>query len=105
MKRFHTRWAIVLTGAAVLIPVRRLVLHGRPPAGPRGRQLLEVARREAHPPAERMASHLAIRLEELNDHESNRPYVHYWREYVSRGEACADPGAAGRRWPGASATS
>ena len=37
-----------------------------------------------------MAAHLAIRLEELNDSETNRPYVHYWREYLSRGEACAD---------------
>jgi signal transduction histidine kinase len=91
LKRFHTRWAIALTAAAVLIPAGAWYLIGARQLDREAQQLLEVARHEASSSGERMAAHLAIRLEELLDSESNRPYVHYWRQFVSRGEACADP--------------
>jgi signal transduction histidine kinase len=91
VKRFHTRWALALTAAAVLIPAGAWYLIGARQLTREAEQLLEVARHESSSSAERMAAHLAIRLEELLDSESNRPYVHYWRQFVSRGEACADP--------------
>jgi signal transduction histidine kinase len=91
VKRFHTRWAFALTAAAVLIPAGAWYLIGARQLAREAEQLLEVARHESSSSAERMAAHLAIRLEELVDFESNRPYVHYWRQYVSRGETCADP--------------
>ncbi len=91
MKRFHTRWAFALTAAAVLIPAGAWYLLGARQLTREAEQLLEVARHESSSSAERMAAHLAIRLEELLDSESNRPYFHYWRQFVSRGDACADP--------------
>ncbi len=89
-KRVHSGWAMALTAAAVLIPCGAWYWLGTRQLAREAAQLEQVARREAMSAAERMAAHLAIRLEELNDHETNRPYVHYWREYLSRGEACAD---------------
>jgi signal transduction histidine kinase len=91
VKRFHTRWAFALTAAAVLIPAGAWYLIGARQLTREAEQLLEVARHESSSSAERMAAQLAIRLEEIVDSESNRPYVHYWRQFVSRGEACADP--------------
>ena len=83
-KRVHSGWAMALTAAAVLIPCGAWYWLGTRQLAREAAQLEQVARREAMSAAERMAAHLAIRLEELNDHETNRPYVHYWREYLSR---------------------
>jgi signal transduction histidine kinase len=90
MKRVHTKGAVALTAAAVLIPCGAWYLIGTRQLGREATQLEQVARREATSAAERMAAHLAISLEQLNDHETNRPYLHYWREFLSRGESCDD---------------
>ena len=81
---------MVLTATAVLTPCSAWYWLGTRQLAREATQLDQVARREATSAAERMAAHLAIRLEELNDHETNRPYVHYWREYLSRGESCSE---------------
>ncbi len=91
MKRFHTSWAIALTGAAVSIPAGAWYLLGARQMDREAAQLMEAARHESSSSAERMAAQLAVSLEELLDSESNRPYVHYWREFISRGESCGDP--------------
>lgn len=89
MKRTHSRGAIALTAVAVLIPCGAWYWLGTRQLEREADQLEQVARREASSAAERMAAHLAIRLEELNDHESNRPYIHYWTEYLAHGDTCA----------------
>jgi signal transduction histidine kinase len=89
-RRSTTNWAMVLTATAVLTPCGAWYWLGNSQLAREANQLEQVARREATSAAERMASHLAIRLEELNDQETNRPYVHYWREYLSRGESCSE---------------
>jgi signal transduction histidine kinase len=90
MKRVHTKGAVALTAAAVLIPCGAWYLIGTRQLAREATQLEQVARREATSAAERMAAHLAISLEQLNDHETNRPYLHYWKEFLSRGESCDD---------------
>lgn len=89
-RRSTTNWAMALTATAVLTPCIAWYWLGTRQLAREASQLEQVARREATSAAERMAAHLAIRLEELNDQETNRPYVHYWREYLSRGESCSE---------------
>jgi signal transduction histidine kinase len=89
MKKPHTRGAIALTAAAVLIPCGVWYALGTRQLAREREQLHEAAHHETASAAERMAARLAVRLEELIDQESNRPYIHYWREYLSRGETCS----------------
>ena len=69
-----------------MIPAGAWYLLGARQMDREAKQLLDAARHESSSSAERMAAHLAVSLEELIDAESNRPYIHYWREIVSRGD-------------------
>jgi signal transduction histidine kinase len=72
---------MVLAGAAVLIPCGAWYYLGSRQLERETESLAENARREATSTAERMALHLTVRLEELDDHETNRPFTHYWPQY------------------------
>ncbi len=91
MRRPHSRWAVLLAGVAVLVPCGAWYLLGTRQLERETHQLLENARRDATSAAHRTASHLAVRLEELDDHESNRPFVHYWPDYLAYAQSCSTP--------------
>jgi signal transduction histidine kinase len=76
---------MLLAGAAVLIPCGAWYWIGTSQLQRETAQLLEGARREAASAAERTASHLTVRLEELDEHESNRPFIQYWPDYFGPG--------------------
>jgi signal transduction histidine kinase len=79
---------MALAALAVLIPCGAWYVLGTRQLARETAQLLENARRDATSTAERVASHLTIRLEELDDHESNRPFVHYWPTFLAWGHGC-----------------
>ena len=82
---------MALAGAAVLIPCGAWYWLGTRQLERETAQLLEGARREAASAAERTASHLTVRLEELDEHESNRPFIQYWTDQPGPG---GKPGCA-----------
>jgi signal transduction histidine kinase len=86
VKRVHTGTGLLFTAAAVLIPCGIWYWLSTRQLAREAEQLEASARWEASTAAEQMASHLAVQLEELSDHEATRPYLHYWPEYMSRGE-------------------
>jgi signal transduction histidine kinase len=91
---------MVLAGAAVLIPCGAWYWLGTRQLERETAQLLESARREAASAAERTASHLTVRLEELDEHESNRPFIQYWPDYIGPGtKPSCGPGTEPRRSP------
>jgi signal transduction histidine kinase len=91
---------MALAGAAVLIPCGAWYLLGTRQLERETGQLLENARRDAASAAERTASHLTVRLEELDEHESNRPFIQYWSDGLGPGgkPACGS-GPQPRRSP------
>jgi signal transduction histidine kinase len=82
---------MALAALAVLIPCGAWYVLGTRQLDRETDQMRESARREARSTAERAASHLTIRLEELDDHETNRPFVHYWSSYLGWGQNCLLP--------------
>jgi signal transduction histidine kinase len=82
---------MLLAAVAVLVPCGAWYVLGTRQLERETAQLMESARREATSTAARVASHLTIRLEELDDHETNRPFVHYWASYLSWGQGCKLP--------------
>jgi signal transduction histidine kinase len=83
-----TAAASVLTAAAVLIPCGAWYVLGTRQIARETAQLEEAAAREALYTARQMATRVATRLDELRDQESERPYLHWWPQFLSRGESC-----------------
>ncbi len=85
----HTTLISALTAAAVLIPGVAFFGLGSRQLAREAAALREAAVREASYTARQLATRVAVRLEELRDTESERPYLHYWPQFLSRGETCS----------------